>query len=141
MRLDHLLSKEHTPRTVTNRLGLPDWSVWLALVVFTSGIVDEWLEDLGLVGLSTTGRAFGCAGCGTWPAGRGRSGRDTLLSFEESGFPSDRDCSSWPVKTERRSRREAWVGVLFVNWIVDASIFRCLYTRRYRIFDAISNAL
>ena len=31
----------------------------------------------------------------------------------------------------------AVVGVLFVNWIVDASIFRCLFTRRYRIFDAI----
>ena len=31
----------------------------------------------------------------------------------------------------------AVVGVLFVNWIVDASILRCLYTRMYLIFDDI----
>ena len=50
MRLDHLLSKEHTPR----------WSasVWPRMVVFASGIVDEGLPRW-VVGLSTTSSLLG----------------------------------------------------------------------------------
>ena len=41
MRLDHLLSKEHTPRTIYRALTFVGVAVWWALVVFTSGIIDE----------------------------------------------------------------------------------------------------
>ena len=41
MRLDHLLSKEHTPRTIYRVPALVGAAVWWALVVFTSGIIDE----------------------------------------------------------------------------------------------------
>jgi hypothetical protein len=41
VRLDHLLSKEHTPRTIYRVPALVGAAVWWALVVFTSGIIDE----------------------------------------------------------------------------------------------------
>ena len=43
MRLDHLLSKEHTPRTIYRVLTFVGAAVWWALVVFTSGIIDDKL--------------------------------------------------------------------------------------------------
>ena len=43
MRLDHLLSKEHTPRTIYRAPAFVGVAVWWALVVFTSGIIDERL--------------------------------------------------------------------------------------------------
>ena len=43
MRLDHLLSKEHTPRTIYRTPALVGVAVWWALVVFTSGIIDDKL--------------------------------------------------------------------------------------------------
>ena len=67
MRLDHLLSKEHTPRTGAARPGLLVGVVCLALVVFTSGIVDDvaligsWLSSVLLV-LPRGGRVWNLAG-------------------------------------------------------------------------------
>jgi hypothetical protein len=53
------------------------------MVLLTSGIVDEWLEDPMWVRLST---AVPSDRAGVEPGGHrgGRSGRDTLLGFEES---------------------------------------------------------
>ena len=90
MRLDHLLSKEHIPRTLGNCPGLLGWSVRVALVVFTSGIVDDvaligsWLSSVLLV-LPRGGRVWNLEDRVT------QRGPGTLLSFEESdragGFP------------------------------------------------------
>jgi hypothetical protein len=70
VRLDHLLSKEHTPRTGAARPGLLDGVVCLALVVFTSGIVDEGPvlgSSVSQYYLSRLVRG----GCGTWGGRRG----------------------------------------------------------------------
>jgi hypothetical protein len=86
VRLDHLLSKEHIPRTVANRPGLLGWSVWLALVVFTSGIVDD-----ALVCVAVSSQYYslfvpsGVRVVGVEPGGVvGWVGVDTLLSPEAS---------------------------------------------------------
>jgi hypothetical protein len=75
------------------------------------------------VGLSTT-RLFGLVpggGCGTWPVG-GVGGLGTLLSPEASAV---RQTSSGPRGPAVPCLGVvAAVGVLFVNWIVDASILR-----------------
>ena len=110
MRLDHLLSKEHTPRQPA--------SVRLRMVVFTSGIVDEgcaWCLSFALVlpRALVWGVERGGDGCGGWLC-------DTLLSFEGSAFGW---CSQLPPLGVIRSLGWFWlVGGLFVNWIVDASI-------------------
>ena len=75
MRLDHLLSKEHVPRASGAVLGLPGVRVQVALVVFTSGIVDDALAR-GAVSsqyYSCVVRSLLCVmgGCGTWRGGRG----------------------------------------------------------------------
>ena len=58
--------------------------MWLALVVFTSGIVDE------RPGLCPWSSQY-CQLAGVEPEGYGvGTGVGTLLSFEESGIPSDR---------------------------------------------------
>lgn len=97
MRLDHLLSKEHTPRCQANVLA--------RMVVFTSGIVDGQLCWL-LMALRWWGM-----------------GSSTLLGPEGSAV-SVAGCSGPPFA---RGRPVWWlrvlVGLLFEICIVDASIF------------------
>ena len=64
MRLDHLLSKEHTPR--------PSPFVWGRMVVFTSGIVDE--RPLSWVMTSQYGRPTPFGGQLVWNLGWWRVG-------------------------------------------------------------------
>jgi hypothetical protein len=100
-------------------------------VVFTSGIVDD-VAPTGVCVFSvllTLSVSFWGAGVGVEPGGAERGeGLDTLLSFEGSGRPG-RVC--WSLVTSLGLLWESacgvggfWsVGWLFVNWIVDASIF------------------
>ncbi len=82
MRLDHLLSKEHTPRTIYRTPALVGVAVWWALVVFTSGIIDERCLLVQLRRLVLL-LAFGWwCGTGWWLCG-GWLG--TLLGPEGSG--------------------------------------------------------
>jgi hypothetical protein len=108
VRLDHLLSKEHTPRTIYRVPALVGAAVWWALVVFTSGIIDERRRVVAAVASTA------CPGFAWWVwnalvvACMGWFG--TLLGPEESG---------------RRGRDVlGWVGVFLVfdYLIVDASI-------------------
>ena len=101
-------------------------------MVFTSGIVDEELTSL--VGVSQY--CLSGSPAGVEPGALvGGGGVDTLLGFEESDLPSGRALRglSWGGLTLSACQDRApvwcgaWLGVLFVNWIVDASIFRCLY--------------
>jgi hypothetical protein len=86
-------------------------------VVFTSGIVDE--ELVVVAGVSQYCLlSFGGAGVEPGASVAG-AGPDTLLSFEESGDWSS-ECLLGPHVPVRGC--VAVVGVLFVNWIVDASI-------------------
>ncbi len=118
MRLDHLLSKEHTPRQPA--------SVRLRMVVFTSGIVDEeqlvrcsWPQYYLVLVVPPCGGWLVVGvepGCGWW---------GVVLAHCWALRDQVTGCSRPPgtlVSTVGGGR--AWVGVLFVNWIVDASIFR-----------------
>ena len=69
-------------------------------------------------------------------------GLDTLLSFEESGTRSSWQqviggLFFWAFQDWITVGVMAWVGVVFVNWIVDASIFAVGLTSPAAIFDAI----
>ena len=121
MRLDHLLSKEHTPRRPPN--------VWVRMVVFTSGIVDEWLEPVWWFVLSTA-RALWCGGVEPGWIGLVGEGRGTLLGPEGSGsqvlgcaWGLCAGCSG-PPSLKPTWWVEGLVGLVFEIWIVDASIPR-----------------
>jgi hypothetical protein len=100
-------------------------------VVFTSGIVDD---------VAPTGVCFSSvlliapSGVGVWNLGERSTGEGlgTLLSFEESGRPRSLYGGGWvagdfsgpPLGARPCDVGGFWlVGWLFVNWIVDASIF------------------
>ena len=120
MRLDHLLSKEHTPRCQANVLA--------RMVVFTSGIVDDHRTRLRLGG-QACGSGWLLVASRWWGTGSG-----TLLGPEESAGRSPFHggwvgvgasgplfvCSSrwWGVG--------GLVGLLFEICIVDASIYSSL---------------
>ena len=74
MRLDHLLSKEHAPRPVTD--------VHWRMVVFTSGIVDDHRTRLRLGG-QACGSGWLLVASRWWGTGSG-----TLLGPEESAVMS-----------------------------------------------------
>ena len=110
MRLDHLLSKEHTPRQVTN--------VCLRMVVFTSGIVDEGPAAAGSACLVLPALGVGVERAWCWWGGL--SG--TLLGPEGSGW-----LAWWlrflPLLHALLCGCVGLVGLLFEICIVDASIF------------------
>ncbi len=68
MRLDHLLSKEHMLRTRDCCLGFLGVSVRVALVVFTSGTVDEGRALVGASDEYCPG--WPCGVGGAWKVGR-----------------------------------------------------------------------
>jgi hypothetical protein len=113
----------------------------VALVVFTSGIVDDVARSWAACPSVLLSGLLCCFGGGAgllvWNLGWvvKRVGPDTLLSFEKSGRPRAsvlRDGEGWllvvslvpPLGACPRDAGGFWlVGVFFVNWIVDASIF------------------